>query len=366
MTATNKDSAGPGRAAAWVQGAVASRYATVVIALVALAILSPILATGSLSQSALLSMLPFAAALAVAAAGQTIIVQQAGIDLSVPGAISLAAMLMNTIARGSDSMIVPGILVAIAATVAAGVLTGLAVSWFSVTPLVATLAVNGLLIGTVLIISGGQTAIHTPEAANAFALGRSLGVPNLVWVTIVVLALVTFLTTKTIYGRRFVAVGVSPRAARAAGINTTGYTVSAFAIAGLCYGIAGVMLAAFLSVPSIDVGDDYLLPSIAAVVVGGTALLGGKGSIVASALGALFLTQLDAVVSGIGAPTSLQDIVQGAVILFALTLRGLIGYIRRRTRGGPRPDNAAVESGLPEEEAEPVLAGRPDSSDDIH
>ena len=207
----------PSRAATWLAGAFASRYATVVVALIALAILSPILATGSLSPSALLSMLPFAAALAVAAAGQTIIIQQAGIDLSVPGAISLAAMLMNTIAHSNNALILPAIAAAVAATIVAGALTGFAVSWFSVTPLVATLAVNGLLLGTVLIVSGGQTAIHTPTDVNAFALGRSLGVPNLVWVAIVVLAIVTFITTKTIYGRRFIAVGVSPRAARAAG-----------------------------------------------------------------------------------------------------------------------------------------------------
>jgi ribose transport system permease protein len=357
----------PRRGQVFVQSALSSRYATVVVSLIAIIIVSPILATGSLGQSALLSMLPFAAILAVAAAGQTIVVQQAGIDLSVPGAISLSAMLMNTVEGGRDSMVVPGIIVALVATLAAGALTGLAVSWFSVTPLVATLAVNGLLLGTVLAISGGQNAIRSPDSITNFALGRWLGIPDLVWVTIVVLALVTFITTKTIFGRRFVAVGVSPRAARAAGISATGYTVAAFTLAGFCYGIAGIMLAAFLGSPSIDVGTNYLLPSIAAVVIGGTALTGGKGSIVASALGALFLTQLNSVVSGIGGPTSVQDIVQGAVILFALTLRGLITYIRRRTRRRLPELPIAEESELPEvEEPRPVLAGRPDASDDVH
>src|ERR1019366_5705601 len=114
---------------------------------------------------------------------------------------------------------------------------------------------------------------------------------------------------------------------------------------------------------------DYLLPSIAAIVVGGTALTGGKGCIVATALGALFLSQLNAVVSGTGAPTWIQDVVQGAVILFALTLRGLITYIQRRTRGSAGEADASVAAAtddLPQAESEPVLAGRPDSSDDIH
>jgi ribose transport system permease protein len=364
MTASAEQPPSRRTLAAAVQSALGSGYATVVASLVALAILSPILAPGSLGKSALLSMLPFAAILAVVAAGQTIIIQQAGIDLSVAGAVSLSAMLMNTVAAGQNANIAAGIVIAIAGTLVAGALTGLAVSWFSVTPLVATLAMNGLLLGVVLEISGGQNAVRSPERITSFALGRTIGVPDLVWVTALVLAVMAFVTTKTIYGRRFIAVGISPRAARAAGIRSIGYTVSAFALAGVCYGIAGVMLAAYSGSPSIFVGNAYLLPSIASVVVGGTALAGGKGSIVATALGALFLTQLDQVISGLGGPNSVQDIVQGAVILFALTLRGSILYVRRQVRRRP---GAGREVGLPDAEVqEPALAGRPDASDDVH
>ncbi len=353
-------------AAGRLQAILGSRYATVVVSLIALLVLSPILATGSLSPSALLSMLPFAAILAIVAAGQTVIIQQAGIDLSVPGAVSLAAMLQNTIAAGHDANVGIAILVSLAATVAAGALTGVAVSWFSVTPLVATLAVNGLTLGAVLMISGGQNAIRSPLSITNFALGQTLFVPNLVWVAAIVIAVVTFLTTKTIFGRRFIVVGLSPRAARGAGISATGYTIAAFTIAGFCYGVAGVMLAAFQGSPSIDVGTDYLLPSIAAVVIGGTALTGGKGSVMATALGALFLTQLDRVVSGMGGPTSIQDIVQGLVILFALTLRGLILFVRNRVRRRA-PVISANAPELPDpDESKPVLAGRPPAADDIH
>lgn len=320
------------------RGLLGSRYATAVVALIALTALSPLLAPGSLGSSALLSMLPFAAVLAVVAAGQTIVVQQAGLDLSVPGAVSLAALLMNTVAAGDDARVGPAVLVAVAGTVLAGVVTGLAVSWFSVTPLVATLAVNGLLLGTVLAVSGGQNPVRSPPSITDVALDRTIGIPNLVLVAAVVLAVMTFATTRTVYGRRFTAVGVSPRAARAAGIRTVGYTVSAFALAGLCYGAAGVMLAAYTGSPGLFVGTDYLLPSIAAVVIGGTALSGGKGSIAATALGALFLTQLDQVVSGLGGSTAVQNIVQGVVILVALTLHGLLSGLHSRLRRS-RPSN---------------------------
>lgn len=333
-------SAHRGRFATVVRSAVASRYATVVVALVALSVMSPILAPGSLDPSALLSMLPFAAVLAVVAAGQTIVVQQAGIDLSVAGSVSLSAMLMNTVAAGDDGRTVLGVAVALAGAVIGGVVTGIAVAWFGVTPLVATLAVNGLLLGAVLALSGGQSASPAPPIVNHLALDRTLGVPNLVIVATAVLAVLIFATTRTVFGRRFIAVGVSSRAARAAGIRTVAYTVGAFALAGACYGVGGIMLAAFSGVPSVFVGSAYLLPSIAAVVIGGTALSGGKGSIAATALGALFLTQLDQVVSGLGGPNAVQMIVQGLVILFALTLRGLLGALRSRVYRRPGSDGA--------------------------
>lgn len=311
-----------------VRSSMSSRYATVGVALVALVVASSILAPGSLDQSAVLAMMPFVAVLAVVAAGQTIVVQQSGIDLSVAGAVSLSAMLMNTVAAGDNERSLLGLAVALVGAGIGGVVTGVAVAWFGVTPLVATLAVNGLLLGAVLALSGGQSATPAPSILNDFALGRTVGVPNLVLVAVLVLAALVFATTRTVFGRRFIAIGVSPRAARAAGIRTVAYTVAAFALAGVCYGIGGVMLAAFTGTPSVFVGSGYLLPSIAAVVIGGTALSGGKGSIAATALGALFLTQLDQVVSGLGGPNAVQMIVQGLVILFALTLRGLLVALR--------------------------------------
>lgn len=311
-----------------------SPYASVVVALAILAAVSPLLASGSLSSSALLSMLPFAAILAIAAVGQTLIIQQAGIDLSVPGAISASAMIMNTVAARQDGWpAVLAVVLAIAVPVLAGSVTGLIVSWFRVTPLVATLAMNGILLGFVLYISGGQLAAKAPQSFTDFALSRTLNIPNTVIVAVVFISLISVLTTRTVYGRRLVSVGSSLRAAHVAGIPTVRYTTSAFALAGVCYGLAGVLLSAYLGNPSVFVGNDYLLTTIAAVVVGGTALRGGKGSVVASALGALFLTQIDRVVSGTGAPQAIQLIVEGSVLFFALAFHITLRRVRQRRAG---------------------------------
>ena len=166
-----------------------------------------------------------------------------------------------------------------------------------------------------------QQPCRTPESLSNFALEKTLGLPNTVWIAIVVLAIVSAVIRMTVLGRRFVAVGANPPAARAAGIPVRSYELGTYIAAALTYGIAGVLIAGYLRTPGIATGNDYLLPTIAAVVLGGTALAGGVGSVIASAGGALFLTQLEQVVLGMGAPSSVQLIIQGAIIALGMALR---------------------------------------------
>ena len=140
-------------------------------------------------------------------------------------------------------------------------------------------------------------------------------------------------------GRRFVAVGVSPRTARGAGIRVVPYKIGTYAIAGGFYALGGILLAGYLGVPSLFVGNNYLLPTITVVVLGGTSLLGGAGTIAGTAVGAIFLVQLQQVTIGMGAPTSAQFIIQAAIILVGMAIvapsRLSLDYLRRaRTRGG--------------------------------
>jgi ribose transport system permease protein len=138
-----------------------------------------------------------------------------------------------------------------------------------------------------------------------------------------------FATGRTSWGRRVVAVGSNERTARAAGVRTARVKVSGYVAAALCYSAAGVLLAGYVSTPNTNAGNSYLLPAIAAVVVGGTALTGGRGNILGTAVGALFLSQLTQLVLSMGAPSSTQYLVQAAVIAIAvgaqqLDLRQLI------------------------------------------
>ncbi len=304
--------------------------------------ISPLVAPGSLSGSALRGMLPFAAVLAIVGIGQTLVIQQRGLDLAVPGAVSLSAIIVTKYPGGDDGRLLVAIVLALAACAAAGLVSGLAVTWLRITPLVATLGVNALLLGTILrITSGSSTATAAPALAD-FTFGRTLGIPHTALVAVAALAAVAVVVRTTLLGRRFVAVGTNARAAYVGGLPVARYQLLTYTGAGLCYGCAGILLAGYLKTPGLSAGGNYLLPSIAAVVLGGTSLAGGSGSVVATAGGGLFLTQLQQVVFGAGAPASVQLLIQAGVIAAGMTLWAVPwGRVLRPRRAARQPTGPA-------------------------
>jgi ribose transport system permease protein len=307
----------------------------------ALFAISPLLAPGSLSRTSLLDVLPFAGVLAIAAIGETLVIQQGGLDLSVPGGISLGAVVVTTHASGSDTVL--WVLPALVIGAAAGTVSGLAITWFRITPLVATLAVNALLYGTVLSLTNGQSTHSAPAGLTDFCTGQTIGIPNLALVAAAAVAVAHLSVAITKSGRRFVAVGESKRAARVAAMRVRTFQVATYAIAGLTYAAAGVALAGYVQTPDLFVGDQYLLLTVAAVVLGGTSLQGGSGSIIASGIAALFFTQLQQVLSGMGAAASVQDIIEALIIAAGMAVR-LVPVARIafwRARGRPKTPRPA-------------------------
>ena len=290
------------------------------IATIFLFAVSPLIAQGSITPDSILLMLPFAAVLAITAIGQTLVVQQRGIDLSVPGMVSLAAVICTRYPNLNEGLLVQGIIMAIAACVLAGFLGGICVTYLSITPIVTTLAVNAFLLGFVQWYSGGSPS-GACESINQWALRSFLGLPNTLITALIIMGVVWIVMKKSVIGRRFEAVGANPTAAYAAGIPVRRYVIGSYVMAGGFYAIAGILLAAFFKTPGVFIGNSYLLPTIAAVVLGGTPLTGGVGSVVASVVAALFLTQLGQIVLIIGAPTSIQLLIEAAAILIGMGLR---------------------------------------------
>jgi ribose transport system permease protein len=299
------------------------RYSAIWIATILLFAISPLLASNSLTSSALLSMLPFASMLAIAAIGQTLVIQQSGLDLTVPGMILLSTVILTLHANGSNSAMPVALLLVVLACVASGVLSGVAISRFRITPLVATLGVNALLLGMVYQLIGNQESGVSPPALATFAAHKTLGIPNTAVVAVIAVLLVAVLIRATVFGRRFVAVGASSAAARAAGIRVNRYVIMTYVLASLTYGIAGILITGYLQTPGVNAGSTYLLPTIAAVVLGGTSLAGGTGSVVATAVGAVFLTQLQQLLTANGAAESVDFIIQGSIIALGMLLRNV-------------------------------------------
>lgn len=293
--------------------------------------LSPLIAPGSLSEAPVLSMLPFAAVLAIIAAGQTLVIQQRGLDLSVPGMVAMGAVLATNLPQTRGIPMMLAVIVAVAVPGLAGLINGLMVTRFNVMPLVVTLGMNAVLLGGVLVISNG-TPSGAAEDLNQFALNRTVGIPNTVNVAILVIGIVGILTMKTAIGHRLTAMGVSEAAAESLGVRVSIYQTLAYGIAGACYGAGGVLLAGYTKTPALFLGDSYLLPSVAAVVLGGAVLTGGLTSVVSTAVAALFLTQLGQLLRSLGWPDASQLLAQSAVLILVVLLRELVRNLSRRAR----------------------------------
>jgi ribose transport system permease protein len=299
------------------------RYSAIWVATALLFAISPLLASNSLTSGALLSMLPFAALLAIAAIGQTLVIQQRGLDLTVPGMILLSTVILTLHAGGSNSGVPVALALVLLACVVSGLISGIAITQFGITPLVATLGVNALLFGTVYQLNSGQATASSPPGLASFAASKTAGIPNTAVIAVIAVVVLAILIRATVPGRRFVAVGASPAAARAAGIRVNAYVITTYIVASITYGAAGILISGYLITPGLDAGSTYLLPTIAAVVLGGTSLVGGTGSVVATAVGALFLTQLQQVLTANGAAISVEFIIQGSIIALGMLLRNV-------------------------------------------
>jgi len=310
------------------------RFAAIWIALIALLVVGGMIVPRSLLPSNMLAVIPLAAFLTIAAMGQSLVLMTRGIDLSIPAIVTLSSTLLLGVSGGSDSGLAAAIVVALVAAAALGLINGVLVGLLQLNALIVTLAVGAILSGVTLWYRQGLPAESAvPPSLADWGGTRMAGVNVSVWVAALLVALVSLILRKTTIGRHYSAVGANPRAAHVAGISLPAYQIAAFVTAGLLYGIAGILLSAFIRNPTLDVGNAYLLAPIAAAVLGGTAMSGGIGSMVAVAGAALFLTHLGQLLKMMGIATSFQLIVHGIAIALGMGLSRL--SLPRRLKLGP-------------------------------
>lgn len=318
-------------------GLLSRGLVTVVVATGALFAVSLLFASSSVTRGTLLTMLPFASALAIASLGQTLVVMQGGIDLSVAGGFSLYVVIVTKYPAGDDSRLFTAIGIAVLAAVAAGWLNGLLIGRMRLNPIVATLGTNALLFGAVLWYTAGIPTTTTARLASVGG-GVWLGIPAPVYFAVATAVLVTAVVKLTPWGRRFEGVGANETAARTAGLRVTRYRAGAYIWAQLLYCLAAILHAGIVNQPTAYEGNNYLLPTVAAVVLGGTSLLGGRGNLVPTVGAALFLSQLDQFVLALGVTYATRTLVQAAalavgVALYTVSWRSLARRLAPRRRG---------------------------------
>lgn len=292
---------------------------TILLATTALFAASWLFASTSVSKTALLGMLPFASVLGIVALGQTLVIQQGGIDLSVPGAVSIVVVMCTHLPAGHDSRLLGAVLLALGVAVLAGLVNGIMIGWLQLNAIVATLGSNALLYSGVFAVSGGTPRFTTNRLAQ-IADGLTWGIPNAVFFTVAATAITSVAVKRSVAGRRYEAVGANPTAAMTSGLRSTRHRVSAYIWAQVLYWLGAVLLAGIITQPTAFQGDAYLLPSVAAVVLGGTSLLGGRGNLVASVVAALFLSQLEQFVLALGVNFAVRTLVEAAALAIGVAL----------------------------------------------
>ncbi|GAA2331465.1 ABC transporter permease [Dactylosporangium salmoneum] len=281
-----------------------------------------------------------ASPLIVAAVGMTFVIMTGGIDLSVGSMLFLAAAIETGGGLAGRPAAVVFAVVAVAG-VAMGLLNGLAVALTRVPALVVTLATMQVFRGAGGHVTGQQN-IDLPAGLRGIGTAVVLGVPVPVLLAATVALAGVFVFGRTTFGRYVQAVGSSPEAAANAGLPVRGVLVGAYAVAGLLAAVASLAQTARLGAVQPSIGQGYELTVITAVVLGGTTLLGGRGSIGGTVLGALVLTTVQTGLVFSGASPYVFDIVRGGVLLAAVLAAGARWTRRRRSPAPPSP-NVALE-----------------------
>ena len=289
--------------------------------LVALCVTGYVLQPDSfLSESNVSTMLRLAAAIGVVSVGMTFVIISGGIDLSVGSMVALASVWMTTFATQSYGPFVM-VVCALAVGLGAGLINGVLIAYGRLVPFIATLAMYASARGLAERLSGRSTQVVRDQSFLEFFRGDIIGIPVLIWMLAVVFAIGWVVLNRTTFGRRTFAVGGNEEAARLAGINVKRHTMLVYGIAGLCCGIAAIMVVARATSGSSTNGMFYELDAIAAVVIGGTLLSGGRGTLIGTLIGVLIFTVVNSIFAQNNLESDIQNIAKGVIIVVAVLLQ---------------------------------------------
>ncbi|MCL6625237.1 ABC transporter permease [Alicyclobacillus shizuokensis] len=295
-------------------------YLPSVIASLVLLGLGQVISPGFADFNNIGNILAVASILAIAAVGQTMVIVSGGegIDLSVGAVMSMGALLGASFIHGEASRLPIAVVLLVLIGAAIGYINGFGIQWVGIPPLVMTLIMTSVVNGFTVAYTKGQPSGAIPKVL--LAVGQPIVGP-IRWLLVLAIAiLVAFgiIMNKTSYGKRLFLIGSNRNAALLSGISVRGTVTVTYMISGVIGALAGLILVGYTGNAQLQMASDYTLLSIAAVVIGGTKLAGGEGTLVGAALGAIVLTMLTSVLVAVGLPQGVRELVQGLTLLLIL------------------------------------------------
>lgn len=326
----NSEGAPPGRSvnARLVGQELLGRFG-VVLMLVALVVVFSALSPHFLSQGNITNVLIQSSTNAIIAAGMTFVILSANIDLSVGSVLALSSVIGTSFIADGGSIFI-GVGIMLLGGMIAGGINGFTVSYLGFPAFIVTLATMWLFRGLAYVFTNGQAVTGLPKDFRVLATGKIAGIPYIVLVMIAVYAICYFVLAKTTFGRQVYAVGDNKEAARLSGVNVKRVVAAVFVICGLLAALGGVVLSSRLFSGQPIAGITFELSAIAAVVIGGTSLSGGKGGILGTLVGAIFIATLINGLVLLNTSSFWQQVIMGLVVLIAV---GIDQYRKRLASG---------------------------------
>jgi len=286
-----------------------------IILLLALMALLDVLRPGIINPRWLANTVKFATPLAILAGCQTLTMLTGGIDLSVAMAATLAAFITATQAPLHDPAL--AMLISLMPALLIGFANGIGIGVFRVHPLIMTLGTSLIGMGCILVYQRSVIATGNaiPESLSWLGTGVTYGIPNCLVLFVPISALILFMLRRTGFGRMLYAVGDNEHAARLSGVRYWQVILLLYVISALLAGVTGLLYLGLIKTPSLSLADPLLLPSVAAAVVGGTSIFGGRGGYAGSIVGALILTVLTSLLTLLDASEPIKQILYGSIIL---------------------------------------------------
>ncbi len=298
---------------------IAGTQVGIVTALVAEVALFSLLSPHFLTADNLLNVSLQVSISAIIAAGMTMVILTGGIDLSVGSLVAFVGVLCTMVLQSTSSLPM-AIVVGLLAGMASGAVAGVFVTRFRITPFIVTLALMTVWRGFAFILTDARPVWDLPESFGTFGAGRLLGIPVPTIVMVVVFLAGHVVLTRTKFGRYVYAVGGNAEAARLAGIRTNRILFSVYLLCGALTAVSGILLASRLNSGQPNAGLMYELDVIAAVVVGGTSLQGGRGTIIGTFVGSMLIGVLRNGLNLLNVDSYVQQVVVGGVILLAVLM----------------------------------------------